>query len=319
MALKKGLPAIQARWLWDWQRRGSVRVESLLGTRVLIVQENGRPSKTYHRERDGKVTKETVRYWLGQGIILVPRWDLLDFHCDPVTDEGVKSLALNELKQRGMYRLKDGTILVLIYQHVEDTLHFQRQQWHIRLERYAAELQKISTLLAEIEKRALTRISLRKAPGIEPTGELGRLMRHYQHRRGEIHQILVYIAPRERAAEILVHTLRRELQLNQKGIQGILSSKPMKDLLASVPAPIEGMKAYLVKIYLNLNQMKVRPIVQPLKLAQHYLRGALGALDVGEPGRVVRQLELATENLRKAEQSLQHPKEKMTRFQSAAA
>ena len=308
MALKGKLPAIRAEWLWDWQRSGTIEVESLLGTVVLIVAKNAKPSKTCYQQRDDKIIKNPSHYWLGQGVILVPRWDPLELHFDPIADDGVEALGLEELRQRGMYRVNE-KILVLIYQHVEDALHFQRQQWHIHLETYATELQKISALLTEVEERALAKIFLGAVPEIE-AGELGTLARRYKRRREEIYQILVRIAPRERAAEILVHALQRELQLTERGIRGILSSKSMKDLLAGVPTSLEGLRAYLVKIYLNLNQIKVRPIVRLLKLSQHYLRGGLGALAVGEIERFKHQLELVIKNLDKAQKSLQHPPEK---------
>lgn len=316
MALKGKLPAIRAKWLWDWQRKGTIEVESLLGTMVLIVAKNAKPSKTCYQQRDDKIIKNPIHYWLGQGVILVPRWDPLELHFDPIADDGVEALRLEELRQRGMYRVNE-KILVLIYQHVEDALHFQRQQWHIHLKTYAAELQKISALLTEIEERALAKIFLREVPEIE-AGELGTLARRYKRRREEIHQILVRIAPRERAAEILVHALQRELQLAEKGIRGILSSNSMKDLLAGVPTSLEGLRAYLVKIYLNLNQIKVRPIVRPLKLSQHYLRGGLGALAVGEIERFKHQLELVIKNLDKAQKSLQHPPEKIEKLKPTA-
>lgn len=316
MALKGKLPAIRAEWLWDWQKSGTIEVESLLGTVVLIVAKNAKPSKTCYQQRDDKIIKNPSHYWLGQGVILVPRWDPLELHFDPIADDGVEALGLKELRQRGMYRVNE-KILVLIYQHIEDALHFQRQQWHIHLETYATELQKISALLTEVEERALAKIFLGVVPEIE-AGELGTLACRYKRRREKIHQILVRIAPRERAAEILVHALQQELQLAERGIRGILSSKSMKDLLAGVPTSLEGLRAYLVKIYLNLNQIKVRPIVRLLKLSQHYLRGGLGALAVGEIERFKHQLELAIKNLDKAQKSLQHPPEKIEKLKPTA-
>lgn len=308
MALKAGLPAIRAKWLWDWQERGTIKTVPLLGTRVLVVAENSRPFKTWHEFANGDVLKNATRYWMGEGVLCVPRWDPLDIHYDPIYDSGVKTLGLEELKEQGMYRL-NGKLLVLIYQHVEGALHFQRQQWHIRLERYAAELKEIRSFLNEIEDHALRKVFLEEAPA--EVAELGVLARRLRRRRQEIHQILVHIAPRERAAEILVNALWRELQLSQRGIQGVLSSKSMEELFTGLLTRKEGLRAYLVKIYLNLNQIKVRPIVRPLKLVQHYLRGGLGALDVGEIEMFRHQLESAIENLEKAQKSLQHPKEKI--------
>lgn len=320
MALKKGLLAIRAKWLWDWLERGTIQVVPLLGTSAtgaLVVVQDARPFKTCHQQEDGEAVKKAMRYWLGEGTLLVRRWDPLSIHYDPIADAQIATMGLDELKERGMYSLKDGTMLVLIYQHIEDALHFQRQQWHIRLEAYAAELQEISALLAGIEERALAGIS-EEIRG-EELGTLGILDSRYRHRREKIHTILTHLASRERAAEILIDTLRYELQLTQKSLQGVFTSKPMEDLLNDVPTSVEGLRAYLVRIYRNLNQLRVRPIVRPLKLAQHYLRVALGALDVNEPLSLKHQLELALENLDKALFSLEHPKEKIAKLLPTAA
>ncbi|MBU4314731.1 MAG: hypothetical protein KJ821_08080 [Actinobacteria bacterium] len=299
MALKGGLPAVRAEWLWEWQEKGRLRTTSLFGTRVLIVDQSVYLGRVCHREKKAEVVKVTPHYWLGKGIFLVPRWDPLEKHRDPLADKGVESLSREELRARGMYRLEDGAIVLLIYQHVEDALHFQRQQHHIRLETYARELQRISVDLESIEAKAV-------AGGI--TDELGNLDADQRRRRQEIYRILTQLAARERAAEILLDILRREISLAKRNLCATLSSKPMKDFLAGVPVrrpkTIEGLRAYLVRIYQSLNQIKVRPLVTPLNLTQRRLREALGSLDVGEVVRLCSQLERAIKSLEAAEQVL---------------
>lgn len=303
MALRKDWSAIRAEWLWPWIARGTVQVNPLFGTRVLLVAKNAQPFKTRY---DKEFIKHPTRYWLGEGIILVPRWDPLDIHYDPVADDGVETLGPDELKKRGMYRLNE-KILVLIYQHVEDALHFQRQQWHVSLETYAQELKEISNQLREIEDHTLKNISLKEAQ----FEQLGAREDNLRQRRKKIHQIIVKgIAPREKAAEILIEALWDEVQIAERRIRAILISKPVKDLLADISVTIKGLRAYLIGIYQNLNQIKVRPIVRILKVTQYSLRGALGSLDVGEIKTFKHQLKLVIENLKKAEKLLQQPRRK---------
>ena len=310
MALRKDWPAIRAEWLWPWTARETVQVNSLFGTRVLLVAKNAQPFKTRYELKNGEVIKHPTRYWLGEGIILVPRWDPLDFHFDPLSDDEVETLGPDELKKRGMYRLNE-KILVLIYQHVEDALHFQRQQWHVSLETYTQELRKISTQLSEIEDRVLKSISLKEAQRIEISEEIGSFERNLKQRRKKIYQIIVKgITPREKAAEMLIQALQREVQGVKRQIQIVLASKSVKDLAAGVSTSVEGLRAYLVRLYMSLNQVKVRPIVRALKLIQYCLRGALGSLDVGEIKRFKHQLGLVIENLEKAKKNLQQPKKK---------
>lgn len=305
MALRKDWSAIRAEWLWPWIRRGTVQVSPLFGSRVLLVARNAQPFKTRYKLKNGEVIKHPIRYRLGEGVILVPRWDPLDIHYDPVADDGVETLGPDELKKRGMYRLDekilvrrsikpfgfailDEKILVLIYQRVKDALHFvplQRQQWHISLETYSKEFKEISTELREIEEHALKSISLKEPQRKEISEELG-------------------------SAEILIEGLQGQVQLTKIGIKTVLISKPVKDLTAGIPTSIEGLRAYLVRTYQSLTQIKVRPIVRVLKLAQYYLRGALRALDVGEIKRFQHQLELVIEKLEKSQRLLQQPKKK---------
>lgn len=299
MALKKDWPTIRAEWLWPWIGRGTVQVTPLFGTRVLLVAKNAQPFKTRYELKNGEVIKHPTRYRLAEGVVLVPRWDPLEIHYDPVADDGVETLGLDELKKRGMYRLNekilvrrsikpfgfailDEKILVLIY-HVEDTLHFQRQQWHISLETYSKELKEISTELREIEEHVLKSISLKEPQRKEISEELG-------------------------SAEILIEGLQEQIQLTERGIKAVLISRPVKDLIAGTPTSIEGLRVYLVKLYQNLNQIKIRPIVRIIKLVQYRFRDVLEALDVGEIERFQHQLELVIEKLKKAEKLLLQPK-----------
>ena len=307
--------------------RGTVQVTPLFGTRVLLVAKNAQPFKTRYELKNGEVIKHPTRYWLGEGVILVPRWDPLEIHHDPVADKKVEILGVDELKESGLYRLDekilvrqsikpfgfailDEKILVLIYQHVEDALHFQRQQWHISLETYSKELKEISTELREIEEHVIKSISLKETQRIEIFRELSSLEDRYRRRRQKIRQILTHISPREKAAEMLIQALQREVQGVKRQIQIVLASKSVKDLVAGVSTSVEGLRAYLVRLYMSLNQVKVRPIVRALKLVQYCLRGALGALDVGEIKRFQHQLELVIEKLEKSQRLLQQPKKK---------
>ncbi|MDP3093876.1 MAG: hypothetical protein Q8N16_03885 [bacterium] len=291
MALKKGLLAIRAAWLWEWQEKGILEVASLFGTRVLIVAENARLRRTCY-QKGGKVS---TRYWLGKGTILVPRWDPLKFHYDLVADKRVEIMSPEEQRERGFYRLDNGDLLVLIYQHLEDALHFQRQQWHILLESYPQELQGISNNLAKIEERAL-----------EHSGDrLSGLGYDYRRRREEIHRIITRLAGREKAAAILLKVLNEEIALAQKSLLFALSSQPVKDLLKGISVNDQGLRAYLVRVYLNLSQMRVRPVVKSLARAQSNLRAALGSLAVGEASRMVHCIKLAIKNLEEAKKNLQ--------------
>ncbi|MDP2926854.1 MAG: hypothetical protein Q8N65_01820 [bacterium] len=295
MALKEGWPAIRAEWLWDWQKRGTLKTVSLFGTKVLIVAENARPRKTCYRIKGEKTYRVLTRYWLGKGVLLVPRWDPLEFHYDPVADGEVEILDSTERKERGIYRQDSGDLLVLIYQHLEDALHFQRQQWHMSLESYPEELQQIFNSLAKIEEKAL-----------EFSGD-GLRGLDYRQRREEINRILTCLAGREKAAAILLRLFDEEITLAQKCLLATLSSQTVKDLLKGSSVNDEGLRAYLVKIYQNLSQIGVKPIVKPLDLAQRQIRAALGSLDVGETSRMVHHIKLTIKSLEEAGKSLQRP------------
>ncbi len=292
MALKKGLPAIRAAWLWQWQQKMILKTTSLLGTRVLIVAENSRVVKSCSWQKNGKTGKIKARYWLAKGTILVPRWDRLKLHYDPVADKGVESLNAHEQKARGIYCLDNGELVLLIYQHVEDVLHFQRQQWHIMLEVYPKELQKISNHLAAIEKKALT----------DNYDVLETL--NYRQRRAKIYGIVSHLAVRDKAAEILLKTLGQEIDDAKKSLANCLGSKSVKDFQRGTLTDTSNIRAYLARIYLNLSQIKVRPIVRSLTLAQYQLKLALGSLDLAESGPMVHHLELAIKNLEEAQKSL---------------
>lgn len=297
MALKKGWPAIRAAWLWKWQEDQGLETTSLFSTRVLIVAKNARPAISYYQQINSETAKFKVRYWLGKGTILVPRWNPLKFHYDPVADKGLEFLSRDEQKARGIYRLDNGEFLVLIYQHVEDALHFQRQQWHILSENYPEELREISSNLAVIEEKALE----------SGNGTLCALGYDYRHRRQKIHQIMVRLAVREKAAEILLRVIEEEVGYIKRSLRNCLNSRPIKDFLKSGFTNTQGLKAYLVRSHLNLSQMGVRPIVKPLGLAQCQIRAALGSLDVLEVVRAIHHLNLAVENLEKAEKVLEQP------------
>lgn len=297
MALKKGWPAIRAAWLWKWQEDQVIETVPLFSTRVLIVAKNARPAKSYYKQINSETAKFTVRYWLSKGTILAPRWNPLKFHYDPVADKWLEFSSRDEQKTRGIYRLDNGELLVLIYQHVEDALHFQRQLWHILLEDYPQELQKISSNLAVIEERALE----------SSNGTLCALGYDYRNRRQKIHQIMVKLTAREKAAEILLRVIEEEVGYIKRSLRSCLNSKPIKDFLKSGFTNTQGLKTYLIRSYLNLSQMGVRPIVKPLGLAQCQIRAALGSLDVLDVIRVVHHLELAVQNLEKAEKVLKQP------------
>ena len=297
MFLKKGWPAIRAAWLWKWQEDQVLETNPLFSTRVLIVAKNARPAKSYCRRINSETVKFKVRYWLGKGTILVPYWKPLKLHYDPVADRGLESLNRDEQKVKGIYRLDNGELLVLIYQHVEDALYFQRQQWHILLENYPEELQKISSNLAIIEDKALE----------SSNGTLCALGYDYRNRRQKIHQIMTKLAAREKAAEILLRVIEEEVGYTKRSLRNCLNSRSIKDFLKSGFANTQGLKAYLVRNYLNLGQMGVRPIVKPLGLAQYQIRAALGSLDVLEVIRAMHHLELAIQNLEKAEKTLKQP------------
>jgi hypothetical protein len=193
--------------------------------------------------------------------------------------------------------LDNGELLVLIYQHVEDALHFQRQQWHILLENYPEELQKISSNLAVIEERALE----------SSNGTLCALGYDYRNRRQKIYRIMINLAAREKAAEILLRVIEEEVVYIKRSLLNCLKSRAIKDFLKSNFANSQGLKAYLIRSYLNLGQMGVRPIVKPLGLAQCQIRAALGSLEVLEVARAIHHLELAIKNLEKAEKTLKQP------------
>jgi len=297
VALKKGWPVIRAAWLWKWQEDQVIETNPLFSTRVLIVAKNARPAKSYYRQMNGETAKFKARYWLAKGTILVPRWNPLKFHYDPVADKGLEPLSRDEQKAKGIYRLDNGEFLVLIYQHLEDAFHFQRQQWHILSENYPEELQKISSNLAMIEERALE----------SSNGTLCALGYDYRDRRQKIHQIMVKLAAREKAAEILLRVIKEEVAYIKRSLLNCLNSRPIKDFLKSGFANSQGLKAYLVRSYLNLGQMGIRPIVKPLDLAQCQIRAALGSLDVLEVTRVIHHLKLAIQNLEKAEKTFKQP------------
>lgn len=313
MALREDWPAIRAEWAWSWLARGTLSAEPLFGTRVLLVLDNSRPQKTWSKDEE----RTTTKYWLGEGTLLVPRWDPLEEHFDPVVDAGVEKLSAEELRARGMIRV-DGQILVLIYQHVDSALHFQRQQWHIRLERYAIELAKIQKQLNVLELNALGILAEAPADGRERLQALAEVREHRRDRRREIEAILsVGVAPREKAAEILVVALKRELESVQHRIGGIFTTVTFKKLRSGQPVDKEGLRAYLAGLYFDLEGIKVRPVVRRIKLAQRHLRLALGAHDVSAFAELERELKAAMGDIGLALPLLSHPPEKLEALRKA--
>lgn len=298
MALKKG-PAIRAEWLWKWQRRGIIKVVSLLGTRVLLVTGNSRPAKTYHRlDKRKNVAKGTVRYWLGRGIILVPRWDPLKLHYDPTVDKEVQDDGLDEeLKKRGMFRLKDGSVIVLIYQHLGSILLFQRQQWHIQLERYAPELQRLSEELARLEKRATQEIEV---------------LEICQGRMEEISEILARIEIREKTANAILHLMRSQISLAISGLKNVLTSKPMESLRLGLPANLTGLKTYLTNAQQQLGRIgKIRPVIRRLGLAYSCLNEVLESLDTRNAEKASQLIVKTSGILERTLQALEQPEDKI--------
>jgi len=285
MALKEGLIAIRAEWLCTWIKNGSLKV-NLLGdpkTRVFVVTENSRSSITFHG-KDG--AKRTIRYWLAQGTILNPRWDLLSHYFDPVADHEVENLEPTELAERFMFRLEDGQIAVLIYQHVEDLPHFLRQQEHVQND-YTIQARIISSkgMLDKIEDD-FCRWFLREW-------------------KQQIDRILDRIKLKESAAIDLRNELAKNLRSAEKSIRSILSSEPMKELAKnSKTVSVTGMIVYMVSIYYDLNKMKVLPLVPFINLAQLHIRGAIGALHVREPERTCSHIESAIYHLQEAQDSI---------------
>jgi hypothetical protein len=210
----------------------------------------------------------------------------------------VENLSREELARRGMFRLEDGTIIVLIYQHDEDLLALQRQQWHIRLETYSRELQGIEADLDKIESQ-LTFTST-KPPYLAV--ELRR-------RRRNIHSILTALAPRGMAAKLFLETLKNELQREMRSLEAALSSQPIKKSWSGDRA--EGLRAFLVGSYKRLGELQIRPVVRPLGIAKNHLVVTLGSLDVGDTPNISRQIKLAMEWLVKALKLLEHPEGKM--------
>jgi len=284
MALKEGLTAIRAEWLWVWKKSGSLKVNLLVDpkTRVFIVKENSRPSITFH-EKDG--AKRTIRYWLAQGTILNPRWDLLSHYFDPVADQGIEKLEPEKLVERFMFRLKDGQIVVLIYQHVEDLSHFLRQQEHVQ-DDYTIQAGIISSkgMLDKIED------------------DFGRWL--LQDRKQQIDRILDRITSKEKAAKDLRNELAINLKSAEKSIRSILSSEPMKELAKNKTVSAIGMIAHIVSIYTDLNKMKVLPLVPFINLTQFHIRGAIGALNVRELERACSHIESAIDHLQEAQDSI---------------
>lgn len=301
---------MRARWVWGWLSRGTLSAEPLFGTRVLLVLDNSRPQITH----DGL----TTRYWLGEGILLVPRWDPLELHYDPVADADVEKLSAEELAQRGMLRVDDQT-LVLIYQHVDGVLHFQRQQWHIRLQKYAAELREIQEDLTILERKALEVLTEAPTDGRERFRALAEVRKRRRDRRREIETILsVGVAPRERAAKILMAALKRELTSVRRRIGGVFNTATYRDLRSGRPVSKEGLRTYIADLYFDLEGVKVRPVVRRIKLAQRHLRLALGALDVSVYAELEKELKAAAEDLELVLPLLKHPEEKLAALREAA-
>ncbi len=316
MALRKG-PAIRAEWVDAWLKRGSLQAAFVGGSRILLVTSDCQPQKTYYREKEGEIEKRRRRYWLAKGTLLVTHWVCLDNgYVDPVLDIAVGNLLDEELKKRGLYRVKQGVrkgeLLLLIFMHLEDLLHTQRQQWHIAAG-YEKVLPRISKDLEKVEADLFGWIDLMTLPGSIMKPEDARLLdwrNLLALRKEEIEQILSHIRTREELIEGLLNALRKEIRLARESLENTLSSRPVKKMLVGTVTTKErqGLCAHLVEIYRHLGQIKtVKPVIWPLNLAQNCLLCAIGSLYVGEAARFGRQMRLAVANLDKASVSLQQP------------
>lgn len=310
MALNKGQPAIRAKQLWGWVESGTVKVSPLLGTRILIVARNSRPQVTWHRATVSGPEKHRTRYWWGTGVIFAPRWDPLKEHFDPIADDlaEIEKMSNHQLHQRGMYRLRDGNVVILIYQHVADALHFQRQQWHIRLGSYGNELRRLQEALGVIEEVALAHVTAPNPPA-EVLPQLEAAENSLRQRRQQIETITTHLADRERAAAILIDALQRETTAVRNGILGSLQSQTLKDLLNGQPTNVAGLQRYLAQKHQRLDKILVRPIVRPVRRAQLGLCAAIGSLAVGNGDRAARQLNQTLRLLDGARAVLEQPAE----------
>ena len=287
MVLREGLPVIRAEWVWFLLKKGALKAVPLLETRVLVVVSPCRFRKTYCREMGGKLVKRAVRYWLGRGIFLAPRWFPLEQVYDPVADQGIEVFGLEKLKERGMYRLSDGQIVVLCYQHVDDLLHLQRQQWHIQ-EEYDRELERLGAVVATIENKALIWLEA--------------------NRRKAIVQILQRRRPIEDACAVYLAVVSRKLKDWKDQVLAVFSSQDAKKF-AEKGETSQGLRARLETICSELDSLVVRPVRRFLNLSRRRLQEAIAALEANNPTGFKRGIELAAKHLQRAQEALRQPQE----------
>jgi len=263
MALKPGLPAMRAESVWQWLKRGSLHAGPLYNTRVLLITENSQP------------VAGGIRYWLGRGVLLVPKW------IKYTGSENVSELDDAVLHQRGMYRQQDGLMVMLIYQHVEDVLHLQRQQWHV-YEGFRPTGKEI-TELTDIEK---------VAAGNEK----------------HVARIVWQASERERAADSLLVSMRNVLNSAIGGLAWVLDNKATARFLAGEEPSLELVSRALAMTCKNLNHLRgVRPVGRLVSLAQGHLRGAIGSLHVGDAAEFSRAMLFAKGALVQARAAMDQP------------
>lgn len=292
MVLREGLHALRAEWVWWWLRNGRLEAIPFLDTKALVVTRNCRLRKTYFRLVRRKPVKFSARYWFGRGVFLVPCWVPLEQVYNPVADKDVEKLSPQELRERRMYLLNDGTIVVLIYQHVDDLLHFRRQQQHIR-DQYDLLQREIAYTLETLENEILA----------------WAYKNLFSQRKAKIEEILRRRQPFEEAGKVYSGSLSERLRLWHDQVLGILSSKQGESFINGVSVLLEGMKNYINRLQTEFDSIDVRPVRRFLSLSRRRLQEAIAALETNNPTGFKRGMELAAKHLQRAQEALRQSEE----------
>jgi hypothetical protein len=279
MAKRSDTPALTAERVWNALRVGSLKAETIPGTRMLRVLE-GRLHLTWKKGNK----KKRARIRLNK-VYLNPRWISLpkDY---PIPVRELKQLDNDELNSLGIIPVGRNEFKLLIFQQVGDLYSLRRQLSEHIQEQYERESAMLWKLLEKSSARGPLKIWEQKAL----TGVV-------LERMEKIDTISTHLAGRLEAVESLIKRLSK-LQQHIKGALITLKDYIPKRIDTSAAGTVRGLRNSLKLHYKSLGYLlEDRPFFQRAYWARHHLEKASNSLKEGRFDKARHHFEKAIAHL----------------------
>ena len=280
MAKRKDTPALTAERVWEALRVGSLKAETIPGTRMLRVLE-GRIRLTWLE--GGK--KKHARIRLNK-IYLNPRWISLpkDY---PININKLRLMNNDELNSLGIIPIDRNDFKLLIFQQVSDLAALQRQiSEHIQ-EQYARESSRLWGLLEKSSAQGPLKIWEQQAL----TGVV-------LDRIEEIDTISTHLAARDEAVASIIERLTK-LQRHIRGaLQTLRGFIPDKAAGKKATGAVKGLRNSLKMHYKSLgHMMEDQPFAHRAYWARYHIEKARKYLKEGSFDRTKHHFDKAIKHL----------------------